>query len=77
MEDATDTNENQLWFNLSALAESNLSGVLPRLIQEMLSSGSPYFNDDENFEITLPSDFEWRTKIYYKLLERQRMSQMS
>ncbi|GJQ86999.1 hypothetical protein Trydic_g12582 [Trypoxylus dichotomus] len=71
----TTTNEHQLWVNLSALTEGNLSGMLPRLIKEMLGS-DPFIRDDlDNFEITLPSDFEWRTKVYYRLLEKQRLSQ--
>lgn len=76
-DDGPTTNEHQLWVNLSAIAEGNLSGVLPRLIREMLGSelaGRPLFED--GFEMTLPSDFEWRTKVYYRLLERQRLSQL-
>lgn len=35
---------------------------------DQLASDEP----DNNFELTLPSNYEWRTKIYLKMLARKR-----
>nr|XP_022919919.1 uncharacterized protein LOC111428573 isoform X2 [Onthophagus taurus] len=67
-------NEHQLWVNLSSLTEGNIGGVLPKLIQEMLGNIENENVEQELFEITLPSDDEWRNKMYQKLLLKQKLA---
>ncbi|CAH0552622.1 unnamed protein product [Brassicogethes aeneus] len=65
--------DHQLWVNLSALGDGNVFGLLPDLMKRMLSDCDTSDVDDEYCDVILPSDDEWRTKVYYKLVERQRL----
>lgn len=62
----------KLWVNLSSMGEGNIFAVLPQLMKQMLSEDM--FNIEEDFvDVILPSNDAWQTKIYYKLVENQRM----
>lgn len=62
----------KLWVNLSSMGEGNIFAVLPQLMKQMLSEDM--FNIEEEFvDVILPSNDAWQTKIYYKLVEKQRM----
>lgn len=62
----------KLWVNLSSMSEGNIFAVLPQLMKQMLSDDM--FNIDDNFvDVILPSNDAWQTKIYYKLVEKQRL----
>nr|XP_015839699.1 PREDICTED: uncharacterized protein LOC659893 isoform X2 [Tribolium castaneum] len=66
--------QHQLWVNFSSLNEGNLSAaVLPRLMAEMVDG----VFGEEPFDLVLPSDDVWQTKIYYKLVEKQRLEDAS
>lgn len=66
----------KLWVNLSALGDGNVFAVLPQLMRQMLSDDMG--NTDDNFvDVILPSDDAWQTKIYYKLVEKQRLTDSS
>jgi hypothetical protein len=68
-------NEHQLWVNLSSLGDGNIFAILPQLMKKMLDVGDGgIFADDEPYDLVLPSDDTWQTKIYYKLVEQQRMA---
>lgn len=74
MSDAPQKNEHQLWVNLSSLGDGNIFALLPQLTKKMLDSENGCFNSDEPYDLVLPSDDEWQTKIYYKLVEKQRIA---
>lgn len=65
---------NELWVNLSSLGEGNLFTQWPEILKNMLSSEQigEDSSEDFNFDYTLPSNLQWRTKIYLKLLAKQR-----
>lgn len=67
-------NEHQLWVSLSALAGGNVFAVLPQLMRNMFNESASILDEyqDDNIDIILPSDYDWQTKIYYKLVEKQR-----
>lgn len=62
----------KLWVNLSALADGNVLAVLPQLMKQMLSDDMGDTEDDF-VDVILPSDDAWQTKIYYNLVEKQRL----
>lgn len=64
---------NKLWVNLSALGEGNFFAVLPQLMKQMLSEDVNN-TDDDFIDIVLPSNDAWQTKIYYQLVEKQRLA---
>ncbi|KAJ3641305.1 hypothetical protein Zmor_027817 [Zophobas morio] len=67
--------EHQLWVNLSSLGDGNIFAILPQLMRKMLDvEGGGMFRDEEPYDFVLPSDDEWQTKIYYKLVEKQRIA---
>lgn len=43
-----------------------------QLLKQYLLDGAEEM-DNGSFDIILPSDNTWQTKIYYKLVEKQRM----
>lgn len=65
---------NELWVNLSSLGEGNVFAQWPEILKKMLNSEQigEGLTDDFNFDYTLPSNLQWRTKIYLKLLAKQR-----
>lgn len=64
--------QHQLWVNFSALGEGNNSifAILPQIMEQMVNVES----DEEPYDLVLPSDDAWQTKIYYKLVEKQRIA---
>ncbi|XP_076252212.1 uncharacterized protein LOC143191222 isoform X1 [Rhynchophorus ferrugineus] len=64
--------DHQLWVNLSSLGEGNIFATLPMIVKKFLLDGTGDM-DEEFYDLILPSDNEWQTKIYYKLVEKQRM----
>lgn len=64
--------QNQLWVNISSLSEGNVFALLPNILREMLGTDLNDTELDENFQITLPSNYEWRSKNYIKLLDKQK-----
>ncbi|KAJ8984877.1 hypothetical protein NQ317_002717, partial [Molorchus minor] len=69
-----DGGDHRLWVNLSALGEGNIFAVLPQLMKDMLSDDAADDVDDGFFDVVLPSDKEWQKKIYFKLVEKQRLA---
>lgn len=67
-------NEHQLWVNLSSLGEGSIFSALPDLMKKMLDADQETAADAEPYDLILPSDDTWQTKIYYKLVEKQRMA---
>lgn len=67
--------QNQLWVNISSLGEGNVFAQLPNILKEMLGTDLNDAELDENFEITLPSNYEWKTKLYVKLLAKQKATE--
>nr|XP_023020678.1 uncharacterized protein LOC111509210 [Leptinotarsa decemlineata] len=64
--------DHKLWVSLSALGDGNVFAVLPQLMKQMLSD--EMCDTEEDFaDVILPSDNTWQTKIYYQLVEKQRM----
>lgn len=62
----------KLWVNLSSMGNGNIFAVLPQLMKQILSDDM--FVIDDNFvDIILPSNDAWQAKIYYKLIEKQRL----
>lgn len=62
----------KLWVNLSSMGNGNIFAVLPQLMKQILSDDM--FDIDDNFvNIILPSNDAWQAKIYYKLIETQRL----
>lgn len=65
--------DHRLWVSLSSLGEGNVFAVLPQLLQRMLDEQD--MQPEDGFQdVVLPSDDAWQTKIYYKLVEKQRMA---
>lgn len=64
--------QNQLWVNISSLGAGNVFALLPDILKEMLGSDLNDTDLDESFQITLPSNYEWRLKNYLKLLGKQK-----
>lgn len=62
----------KLWVSLSALGDGNIFAVLPQLMKEMLTEDMGDTKDV--IDVILPSNDAWQAKIYYKLVERQRLS---
>ncbi|KAG5898477.1 hypothetical protein JTB14_015481 [Gonioctena quinquepunctata] len=64
--------DHKLWVSLSALGDGNVFAILPQLMKQMLSDGMG--ETEEDFaDVILPSDNAWQTKIYYQLVEKQRL----
>ena len=71
----TENNEtHQMWVNLNSVTEGNLIGVLPEKLKGMFMDDRDVIDLNDTHVITLPSDFEWKTKMYFRLLEEQRKS---
>lgn len=68
--------DHKLWVSLSSLGEGNVFAVLPQLLQQMFDEEEEAMDDTgpEFQGVILPSDDAWQTKIYYKLVERQRVA---
>ncbi|XP_019865526.1 uncharacterized protein LOC109594730 isoform X2 [Aethina tumida] len=69
----TATADHQLWVSLNALGEGNVFEALPDIMKNMMAECELNDVDGEFFDVVLPSDDEWKTKIYYKLVEKQRL----
>ncbi|XP_066259215.1 uncharacterized protein [Euwallacea similis] len=67
--------DHQLWVNLSStLGEgTNIFADIWTTVLEHYFPDEDDEMDDESFELTLPSDNAWQAKIYYKLVEKQRL----
>ncbi|GLV44069.1 uncharacterized protein CBL_12635 [Carabus blaptoides fortunei] len=63
---------NRLWVHVSCFGEGNLFAVYPRILAAMLAGARESSKGPPDFEILLPSDAEWKTKIYFQLVEKQR-----
>lgn len=70
----TQSNEHQLWVNLSSLGDGSIFSALPDLMKKMLDADQAIAADAEPYDLILPSDDTWQTKIYYKLVEKQRIA---
>lgn len=67
--------EHQLWVNLSSLGEGNVFAYLNKIMERLIAE-NPSYQSEDKLEVTLPSDYEWRTKIYLKLLAKRRLMMM-
>ncbi|XP_060524217.1 uncharacterized protein LOC132700728 isoform X2 [Cylas formicarius] len=65
--------EHQLWVNLTSTGAINVFSQLPSLLQTYLLEVVDEM-ENEFFDLILPSDNAWQTKIYYKLVEKQRLA---
>lgn len=66
---------NQLWVHLSGLADGNIFAIYPKILEEIFLQEEQSRGDIHRQEIentTLPSDMEWRLKVYFQLVEKQR-----
>lgn len=70
----TQSNEHQLWVNLSSLGDGSIFSALPDLMKKMLEADQESAVAAEPYDLILPSDDTWQTKIYYKLVEKQRIA---
>lgn len=66
-------NEHQLWVNLSSLGDGNVFAYLSKLMEQLLSDEYGGEEGNENYDLVFPSDEAWKTKIYLKMLAKQRM----
>lgn len=66
---------NQLWVHLSGLAEGNIFAIYPRILEEIFRQEEQLREEDQHLDLetlVLPSDMEFRLKIYFRLVEKQK-----
>ena len=57
--------------NLFYVSRANIFSIYPKILQKLASHDEESYSIEKNI-ITLPSDFEWQLKCYYRLLEQQK-----
>lgn len=57
--------------NLFYVSRANIFSIYPKILQKLASLDEESYSIEKNI-ITLPSDFEWQLKCYYRLLEQQK-----
>ncbi|KAK4883650.1 hypothetical protein RN001_006969 [Aquatica leii] len=69
----TFSNEHQLLINLSSAGDGNIFSQLPEILNKMLAPEVLVGEGlEDEFNMVLPSDYNWRMKIYFKLLKKIR-----
>lgn len=71
--DEENTNEHQLWISLSSLGDGNVFAYLPKLMEKLIADKLVEDGLEDNYDLVFPSDETWRTKIYLKMLAKQRL----
>lgn len=64
--------EHQLWVNLSSLGEGNVFALLPQMLKKMVAEIECKQEWTQFFKVTLPSDFDWRTTVYFRMLDKKK-----
>lgn len=57
--------------NLFYVSRANIFSIYPKILQKMIVCDDMAYSPDKNF-VTLPSDFEWQLRCYFRLLEQQK-----
>lgn len=57
--------------NLFYVSRANIFSIYPKILRRMIIDDDAAHNP-EKVLITLPSDFEWQLKCYFRLLEQQK-----
>lgn len=59
--------------NLFYVSRANIFDIYPKILKKMIVlDDMAYSSPDKNLVISLPSDFEWQLKCYFRLLEQQK-----
>jgi hypothetical protein len=59
--------------NLFYVSRANIFSIYPNILRKIVAADDATYcpTSDKSF-ITLPSDFEWQLKCYFRLLEQQK-----
>mgnify|MGYP006329786757 FL=1 len=57
--------------NLFYVSRAKIFSIYHKILQKLAAHDEESYSIEKNI-ITLPSDFEWQLKCYYRLLEQQK-----
>lgn len=57
--------------NLFYVSRADIFSIYPKILKKMIVLDDMSYNP-EKMSITVPSDFEWQLKCYFRLLEQQK-----
>lgn len=57
--------------NLFYVSRAGIFSIYPKILEKMIAADDLTYSPEKNY-ISLPSDFEWQLKCYFRLLEQQK-----